>query len=65
MAKTKKVKITEAMFKRYLRVQHSGKYNMIMEAHHAMLMASLTREEYMDIIKNYEAYYRKWGGDAS
>ena len=43
-------------FKRYLKVQQSGQYNMITEATQAANSAGLTLEEYKDIIRNYNMY---------
>ena len=52
--------ITKEKFLAYYRVQMSGQYNMIIEATSAMKNAGLTRDEYFDIIKNYEDYYCKY-----
>ncbi len=43
-------------FKKYLRVQTEGNYNMITEARAAAMDAGLTMEEYKDIIHNYYTY---------
>ena len=43
-------------FKRYLKVQMSGVYNMITEAQEAADMAGLSEEEYWDVIKHYSEY---------
>ena len=47
-------------FLRYRKVQMSGKYNMITEAKKAMKEANLTYDEYLDIIKNYSEYSKKY-----
>lgn len=43
-------------FKKYLRVQTEGNYNMITEARAAAMDAGLTMEEYKDVIHNYSTY---------
>ena len=45
-------------FKKYLRIQTQGNYNMITEAREAAMDAGLTMEEYMDVIHNYDNYYQ-------
>jgi hypothetical protein len=52
--------ITKQKFLAYYRVQMGGRYNMIMEATPAMKDAGLTREEYFNIIKNYNKYYNAY-----
>jgi len=52
--------ITKQKFLAYYRVQMGGRYNMIMEATQAMKDAGLTREEYFNIIKNYNKYYNAY-----
>ena len=45
-------------FKKYLRIQTQGNYNMITEARAAAIDAGLTMEEYKDIIHNYSDYQK-------
>ena len=52
--------ITKEKFESYRRVQYSGMYNMVMQARDAMAAAGLTKDEYWDIIKNYNEYYKKF-----
>lgn len=52
--------ITKEKFLSYYRVQMSGKYNMIMEAKYAMADAGLTKDEYFEIISNYNKYYKEY-----
>ena len=55
--------ITKEKFESYRRVQYSGMYNMIMQAREAMVAAGLNKEDYWDIIKNYNKYYEKFMND--
>ena len=55
--------ITKEKFLRYYKVQMGGRYNMICEAFKAMKSARLTKEEYFEIIKNYNEYYKKFIND--
>ncbi len=57
------VNITKEKFKRYLRVQHAGKYNMITEWTSAASAAGLTKDEYMEICENYLKYLNKYGSE--
>ena len=52
--------ITKEKFLSYYRVQKSGMYNMIMEAKYAMADAGLTKDEYFEIISNYNKYYKEY-----
>lgn len=52
--------ITKEKFLAYYKVQMGGRYNMIMEATSAMTEAGLTKEEYFEIIKNYDKYYNAY-----
>lgn len=47
-------------FMKYYRVQQSGRYNMIMDATKAIESSGLSRDEYFDVIKNYEECYMKY-----
>lgn len=50
------MKITKEMFLRYEKVRLSGKYNMIMDSETARIEACLSKEEYLEIIKQYSVY---------
>lgn len=54
------MEITKEKFDRYELVRESGRYNMIMDAIHAMAAANLTRDEYMEILKNHAQYREKF-----
>jgi len=54
------MEITKEKFDRYESVRESGRYNMIMEAIHAMAAANLTRDEYLEILKNHAQYREKF-----
>ena len=41
-------------FKKYVAVQYSGIYNMLMDANNAMGMAELSKEDYWYIIEHYK-----------
>ena len=47
--------VTKEEFLRYEQVRRGGQYNMIMDAREAMQAASLTKDKYFYIIKNYTA----------
>ena len=57
-----KSEITKEEFDRYETVRESGLYNMIMNAHDAMLAADLYRDKYLEIQKNYTALKEKFYG---
>jgi len=52
--------ITKDKFLKYYKVQMSGKYNMIMDAAQVQKETQLTKDEYMEIIKNYSIYKSKY-----
>ena len=54
------MKITKNKFKQYLEVQEMGAFNMLDPR--AVEFTFLTNEEWRFIIKNYDKYYKKWGG---
>jgi hypothetical protein len=54
-----KMTITEKQYKEYIDVQKGGLYNMF-DAR-ARMMTSLNKEQWMNIITNYELYHNKWG----
>ena len=55
--------ITKQEFDKYEVVRRSGLFNMIMNAHDAMLAAGLHRDKYMEIQKNYAALKEKFYGN--
>lgn len=57
-----KSEITKEEFDRYESVRLSGLYNMIMNAHDAMIAAELYRDKYLEILKNYTALKEKFYG---
>ena len=56
------MEITKEEFDRYETVRESGLYNMIMNAHDAMLAAGLHRDKYIEIQKNYTVLREKFYG---
>ncbi len=52
--------ITKEQFLRYEKVRLSGKYNMITEMLYASKEARLTKEQYLEIIKNYSELKEKY-----
>jgi hypothetical protein len=52
--------ITKSEFNRYRKVQHSGRFNMIMQAHDAAIAANLSPEKYRAICQNYSALSEKY-----
>lgn len=54
------MKITKEMFLRYEKVRLSGKYNMIMDSEAARTEAYLSKEEYLEIIKQYSVYKKMY-----
>lgn len=55
---TKKIEITREDFMKYYDVQMGGVYNMLDER--ALKLTGLTKEKYLNIIKNYNEYYNKF-----
>ena len=51
--------ITEKQFKRYQKVQLMGNYNMF--SPEAMEVAGLNREQFLEIMKNYDKLEEKYG----
>lgn len=47
-------------FLRYEKVRQSGKYNMIMDMSHVLIEAELNYHDYIDIISNYNKYYKNY-----
>ena len=54
------VQVTEEDFKEYVKVQKSGKYNMITEMNQAMSKTKLSKEQWFAIMKDYDKYYDAW-----
>jgi len=52
------IKISKSKFERYVGVQRSGVCNMFDKM--VQDLASLTQEEHLDIIKNYDEYAKRW-----
>ena len=55
---TKNIEITREDFMKYYDVQMSGAYNMLDER--ALKLTGLSKEKYLNIIKNYNEYYNKF-----
>lgn len=51
--------ITEKQFKRYQKVQLMGNYNMF--SPEAMEVAGLNKEQFLEIMKNYDKLEEKYG----
>lgn len=51
--------IAEEVFKRYLKVRNSGVTNMF-DLKTVCLLAEISREEALDIMKNFSSYYEKF-----
>lgn len=49
-------------FIKYEKVRRSGKYNMITESSKAAKKAGLSLQDYMNVIRNYNTLYKKYGG---
>ena len=54
------VQVTEEDFKEYVKVQESGKYNMLTEMNQAMSTTKLSKEQWFAIMKDYDKYYDAW-----
>lgn len=50
--------ITKEKFMKYYKVQMEGKYNMLDSR--AMALTGLSKEDYFEIIKNYNTYYTEF-----
>ena len=57
--------ITREKFRSYVKVQNSAKYNMVLDAHRAMVDAGLSKDDYATIIKNYGTLADKFQIDMS
>ena len=57
------VKITEDKFNRYVKVEMSGKYNMMMDRDKAMAKADLTQREYETIQRDYIKLDKAWSNN--
>ena len=52
------LQITENMFNQFLKVQRSGQYNMFDPR--ARQLTSLERDEWIEIMTNYERYHNEY-----
>jgi hypothetical protein len=52
--------VTKEQFLAYEAVRESGQYNMIMDGNIVMELISVTKVQYIDIIKNYSTYYNMY-----
>ena len=57
------VQITKDKFQRYVKVQMSGKYNMMMDRNKAMTKANLTQREYETIQRDYIKLDKAWSNN--
>ena len=57
------VQITKDKFQRYVKVQMSGKYNMMMDRNKAMTKADLTQREYETIQRDYIKLDKAWSNN--
>lgn len=56
--------VTKEQFIAYVEVQESGATNMFdINTVCAMAIEPLTREDCLDIMKNYRTYYKQWMGE--
>jgi hypothetical protein len=54
--------MTKQKFTAFVKVQHSGKTNMFaLNNVIALADVPLTKEDCLDIMKNYEKYFKQWG----
>ena len=54
----KMIMITKEKFMKYYNVQMEGRYNMLDKR--ALELTGLSKEDYFEIIKNYNTYYTKF-----
>ena len=52
--------ITKEQFMAYIKVQRSGKYNMMIQSVDAAKEANLPHDIYMDILWNYTSLYNRF-----
>lgn len=52
--------VTKEQFLAYEAIRDSGQYNMIMDGNIVMQLISVTKEQYIDILKNYSIYYNMY-----
>lgn len=52
--------VTKEVFEKYVKVQRSGEYNMIMDALKVMEITGITREQYSCILQNYQQLSNKY-----
>ena len=50
--------VTKEQFMRYYKVQMGGRYNML--DRRAIQLTGLTDAVYLDIIKNYDSYFKEY-----
>lgn len=51
----------EQAFEKYVKVQKSGEFNMIMDAPKVMEITGITKEQYIYILQNYRQLLNKYG----
>ena len=51
---------TKEQFLAYKAIREEGLFNMIMDANVVMDLLDLTKEQYLEIIKNYSSYYKQF-----
>ncbi len=54
--------VSKIDFLNYEEARLSGEYNMVMDAHQVMHDYGISKDDYWDIIRNYDTYYKKWIG---
>ena len=52
--------VSKETFLKYENARVSGKYNMIMDAPAVIITYDISIEDYIDIIKNYNNYYKQY-----
>ena len=54
--------VTKEDFLNYEKARLSGEYNMAIDVHQVMHDYGISKNDYWDIIRNYDIYYKKWIG---
>ena len=57
------MEISKEMFQKYIKVQASGRYNMITEARFVMNEIGASKAEYLAILENYSDLRKKFGSN--
>lgn len=54
--------VTKEVFMKYEEARQGGNFNMVMDGPTVMLIYGIDKDDYIDILRNYNMYHKKFIG---